>query len=243
MRYSHKVFIYRRRFHLFLTLFFSALSVCAILIFMKFNGISILELARDLLASSFRVAVAYLISVLIAIATAILVTRNKYIEDIFLPILDVLQSFPSFAILPVAILFLGKGDVTAIFFLVITILWPVLFNIISGVKSFRGDVAEASIVFGAAGFKKLRYFLIPALLPSIVIGSIIGWGEAWEAIVGAEIIGISSGVGAFLDKASKSGQTNVLVVGIIALLFFIFFLNKLIWLPFLKKATQYSTEE
>lgn len=243
MRYSHKVHIYRRRLQLFLTLFLSAFAVAILLVFIRLVKIEIGTLVVDLLASTYRVVVAYLISLAISILIALVVTKNRTLEDILLPILDVLQSFPSFAILPIAILWFGANDLTAIFFLIITILWPVLFNIVAGIKNIRGDVGEAAFVFGARGIKRIRYFILPAVLPAIVTGSIIGWGEAWEAIVGAEILGISRGVGAFLSDASKAGQVQVLVVGIIALLFFIFFLNKLIWLPLLRRSTQFSTEE
>ena len=85
--------------------------------------------------------------------------------------------------------------------------------------------------------------MLPGVFPAIVTGSIIGWGEAWEAIVGAEILGISRGIGAFLNDASRTGDTRVLTLGIVFLLFFIFFLNKIIWLPLLKRSTMYSSEE
>lgn len=243
MRYSHKVHIYRRRFHLAFTVSTLLLATVALFVAMHLLSVSPRILIFDLFASLYRVVIAYFISLLISIVLAILVTRNALVEDIFLPILDVLQSFPSFALLPIAILFLGSNDIAAIFFLVITIIWPVLFSIVSGVKNMRGDVGEAATVFGAKGAKKIRYFLLPALFPSIVTGSIIGWGEAWDAIVGAEIIGISTGIGAFLSTASKAGNARLLGFGIFALLFFVFFLNKLIWLPLLKKSTTYANEE
>ncbi len=201
MRYSHKVHIYRRQAHLRLTILASLAVVALLIFFVKINHISLGNLFVDLLASAYRVSVAYVISFCLSVIIGLLVTRNRTIEDIFLPILDVLQSFPSFAILPIAILYFGASDFTAIFFLVITILWPVLFNVVGGIKSIRGDVGEAAQVFGARGAKKIWSFLLPAILPSIVTGSIIGWGEAWEAIVGAEIIGISRGIGAFLNDA------------------------------------------
>lgn len=243
MRYSHKVFIYRRKSQLLITLALSILIIASVLVFVHLFNISLKLLLVDLLASSLRVAVAYLISLVISVLMAIAITRNIYLEDFFLPILDVLQSFPSFAILPIALLWFGASDLTAILFLVITILWPVLFSVVAGIKNIRGDVGEAAVVFGARGLKKIWHFLLPAVFPAIITGSIIGWGEAWEAIVGAEIIGISRGIGAFLDDASKNGQGRVLIVGIVVLLFFIFFLNKLIWLPLLKRSTEYTTEE
>ena len=243
MRYSHKVHIYRRGSQLRFTLVTSILAVGLLLLFVRLSNVSLGTLFVDLLASTYRVVIAYLISLVISVLMALIVTRNRTFEDFLLPVLDVLQSFPSFAILPIAILWFGASDVTAILFLVITILWPVLFNVVAGVKNMRGDLGEAARVFGAGGIKKLKYYLLPGVFPAIVTGSIIGWGEAWEAIVGAEILGISRGIGAFLNDASRTGDTRVLTLGIVFLLFFIFFLNKIIWLPLLKRSTMYSSEE
>lgn len=113
MRYSHKVFIYRRRFQLLLTLFLSALAVAILLVFIRLVKIEIGTLVIDLLASTYRVVIAYLISLAISILLALVVTKNRILEDILLPILDVLQSFPSFAILPIAILWFGASSLTA----------------------------------------------------------------------------------------------------------------------------------
>ncbi|HSX19141.1 MAG TPA: ABC transporter permease subunit, partial [Candidatus Saccharimonadales bacterium] len=234
---------YRRRFQLALTIGISLFATIILFVFMHVLKVAPGILIFDLLASLYRVVIAYFISLFISVFLAILVTRNPLVEDIFLPILDVLQSFPSFAILPIATLWFGASSLTAIVFLVITIIWPVLFNIISGIKNMRGDTSEAATIFGAIGIKRIWHFLLPALFPAIVTGSIIGWGEAWDAIIGAEIIGISTGIGAFLSNASKAGNGKVLAFGIIALLFFVFFLNKLIWLPLLKKSTQFSNED
>src|SRR3989344_7123966 len=154
MRYSHKVHIYRRGSQLRFTLVTSILAVGLLLLFVRLSNVSLGTLFVDLLASTYRVVIAYLISLVISVLMALIVTRNRTFEDFLLPVLDVLQSFPSFAILPIAILWFGASDVTAILFLVITILWPVLFNVVAGVKNMRGDLGEAARVFGAGGIKK-----------------------------------------------------------------------------------------
>ena len=197
---------------------------------------------RGFLLSFFRVIAAYLLSLFFAVPVGLLTVRSKALEAFLLPLLDLLQSFPSFAILPVAVLFFGPTSTTAIIFLFITIVWPILFNVVAGVKGIRRDLLEAAEIFGATGWKQLWYVQLPLLFPAIVTGSIVGWGEGWEAIVGAELIGISTGVGAYLYRVSNAGETKVLIAAMLLFLFLIFVLNKLIWLPLLKKATDYQTE-
>lgn len=241
MRYSHPVKIYRKRWHLVITFLVIVLPFLFIFIFSRLTGVEAQRVFIDLAASFMRVTTAYIISLFLAILFAVFLGQGK-IGSFFLPVFDVLQSFPSFALLPLLTFWFGIGSIAAIFFLVITIVWPIVFSIMSAIRMVRSDLEEAAYVFGARGFKKIFYFTLPVALPGLVTGSIVGLGEGWEAIVGAEIIGITPGIGGFLNAASVAGNIPVLSFGIIALLFFLFTINKLIFLPLLKRSHEYSHE-
>lgn len=189
---------------------------------------------RQLIMSSWRLFVAYIISGALALVLAILFSRGK-IGNIFLPIFDVLQSFPTFAMLPLAVYWLGPGNLTVILFLVITIVWPMLFAIISSQKIIREDWEEAATIYGATGWKRLIHFSLPISYPGFITGSIVGLGEGWEALVGSEIIvGLHGGLGQFFESNGTDGR--IVIFGVLALLMFIFSLNKLLWLPLLEKS-------
>lgn len=241
MRYSHPVKIYKKRWHLFLAFTTIVAPFIYIFIFSEFTGVKTSQVFVDLGASFMRVAAAYLISIILAIPMAFFLGQGKT-GDFFLPVFDVLQSFPSFALLPLLTVWFGVGNAAAIFFLVITMVWPILFSALSAIRLGRKDLEEAAFVFGARGLRKLFVFTLPLSLPGLVTGSIVGIGEGWEAIVGAEIIGVTPGIGGFLNEASMRGNIPVLSFGIIALLLFLFTLNKLIWIPLLKKSHDYSHE-
>ena len=198
------------------------------------------ELIIGLAASFLRLLVAFCISLALALPAALLITYSQKSEDFFLPLFDVLQSLPGLAILPLAIKVFGSSEVAAIFILVTAMLWSIMFALVSGIKNLRQDLVEAADVFGAKGVSKLWSFLIPGLFPSVVTGSIIAWGAGWEVIVGAELLGIKTGIGAFLNSAN--GNSTVLVIGIGALGILIFILNKMVWLPLLRKSSMYQNE-
>jgi ABC-type anion transport system duplicated permease subunit len=86
------------------------------------------------------------------------------------------------------------------------------------------------------------YFVFPISYPGLVTGSIVGLGEGWEAVVGAEIIvGIQSGgLGSFFSINSAS--SHLVIFGVLALLLFIFSLNKLVWLPMLERSHRLLSE-
>jgi len=173
---------------------------------------------------------------------SVIFLEHGKIGNFFLPVLDVLQSFPSFALLPILTIWFGIGNPAAIFFLVVTMIWPILFSTLSSIRTARADLKEAAEVFGARGIKKFLYFTIPVSFPGLIVGSVVGLGEGWEAIVGAEIIGVTPGIGGFLNAASVKGDIPVLAFGILALLIFLFSLNKIVWLPLLKRSHDYSHE-
>jgi NitT/TauT family transport system permease protein len=127
--------------------------------------------------------------------------------------------------------------------LIIAIIWPILFTIIGGIKNRREDLEEAATIFGAKGFKRLIYFTYPELSPSIVTGSIVGWGEAWEFIIGAELlVNARVGIGSYLGQLGNNKENLLLVFGILVLMILLFIINKLIWLPLLDKTTKYQSE-
>lgn len=233
--------IYRKRWHLVLTFFIAAAPFIFILFFSNTAGVEADRVFIDLSASFVRVLAAYAISFILAIILATLLGQGKA-RAIFLPIFDVLQSFPSFALLPLLTFWFGIGNLASIFFLVVTMIWPILFSTFSATQMVRQDLQEAAFIFGARGIKKFFNFTVPVSLPGLITGSIVALGEGWEAIVGAEIIGVTPGIGGFLNNASTRGEVEILAFGIIALLLFLFSLNKLIWLPLLHRSHEYSHE-
>ncbi len=202
------------------------------------SQISTSALLMDLGLSLYRLVVAYAISLVLAVGLAIMLGRGK-LGDFFIPIFDLLQNLPSFALIPVFVLLFGYTNKMAIIFAASSIVWPILFYVLSALRTAKTDFNEAATVFGATGLKRIFYYSIPLSFPAIVTGSIVGISIGWEAIIGIEIIGLSHGIGVFLNSAAQSDK-QILAFGIVALLLLVFSVNKLIWLPLLKKSQLYA---
>lgn len=242
MRYTHSFRIIRHRKHtLKISLTITGVLIVLILI-LGFTTLDAQKFFFGFFASLTRVIIAYFISLILALAIALIVASSKGIEGVSVPILDVLQSFPSFALFPLLALWFGRTTVVTIIILVITMIWPILFTILSAQKQIRRDLIEAARAFGANGEKYLIYVLFPLMFPAIVTGSIVGWGEAWEAIIAAEIIVKVPGVGTYLARSGENLNSSVLLIGILLLLMLLFILNKYIWLPLLNMSTKYQSD-
>ncbi len=223
--------IYHTKRHLALVMLFIIVPFIFFLLFSRFAQISIIKLLGDLASSFYRIIAAYLIAVILGWILAVSFYRGEK-AIVSLPIFDVLQSFPTFAALPLVTLFWGVSNFTVIFFLVGTMIWPIFFSTISSLKLIRRDWQEATEIFDLRGLSYLRYFLIPVSLPGVITGSIVGLGEGWEAVVATEIIiGIPVGLGEFFK--SFAHNPVITAFGILGFLILIFTINKLIWLQLL----------
>ncbi len=230
--HHHRSLIYRSRWHWIATLAIVAAPFFYLIIFSHLANIASGQLGADVLASLGRVIAAYIASVVLAWILAVIFSSGK-ISVIALPIFDVLQSFPTFALLPLAVLTLGPGETTIIFFLIITIIWPILFSIISSLKLIKNDWYEAVRIYRLRGWRYVRYFLLPASIPGLITGTIIGLGEGWEALIATEIIvHTPHGLGNFFQTFSQN--IPITTFGVLGFLLLVFSINHLIWLPLLE---------
>jgi len=242
MRYTHSLKLVTKRKHAFkISLVITGLLIILIL-FLGFTKLDAQKFFLGFLASLIKILIVYAIALFLALAISLMVTSSKSVEETSVPILDALQSFPAFALVPLLIIWLGKSNLVVVIILTIEMIWPILFTILSAKKQMRGDLMEAARSFGAKGWKYFSFVLMPLIFPAMITGSIVAWGEAWETIIAAEIIVGVPGVGSYLSASGETFQSTVLVIGIFLLMLILFILNKYIWLPLLNKSTKYQQE-
>ncbi len=242
MRYTHGLKIIRKRKHaLKISLVITGVLIVLIL-FLGFSALDAQKFFFGFFESLIRVGIAYVIAATLAFILSLIVSSSKSMENVIVPILDAMQAFPAFALAPLLIIWLGKTSGVVITILVIEMVWPILFTLLSGQKQIQEDLIEAAYSFGARGFKFFRFVQLPLLFPSLVTGSIVAWGEAWETIIAAEIIVNVPGVGSYLSQNGQDLNSRVLAIGILLLMMILFVLNKYIWLPLLNMSTKYQQE-
>ncbi len=215
-----------------MTIGFLLLPFVFFLFISEFAHIGVSTLLKDLSISFTRITIAYVIAALLGWLCAVAFYKGRQ-SNVALPLFDVLQSFPTFAALPLAVYAWGPTSFTVIFFLVFTILWPILFSLVSSLKMVKSDWEEAIKISQLSGWEYFRRFLWPISVPALIIGSVVGLGDGWEALVATEIVAKTRlGLGSFFQ--SYSTNLNVTVFGILGMLLFIFCLNKIVWLPLLE---------
>ncbi len=225
--------VYRSKAHLAGTIAIIVVPFLCLLYFSKVTHIESRVLFENLFISFLRMAAAYVLAAIIGWVLAIMFYRGRR-SDYFLPLFDVLQSFPTTAALPLAVLYWGKNNFTVIFFLAFCIIWPIFFSLVNTLRLLKPEWEESTKIGGLSNFQYLRSFLVPVSIPALITGSIIGLGDGWEALVATEIVvGIQMGMGQFFVRFAEN--STVTALGILAMLIVVFSINKIVWTPILER--------
>jgi len=237
-RIIHGFHLTRTKKHRRTTFLFVAIIVITIISIALYSGSSFGTLISALGLSLFRLTAAYLLSLIVAILIAVSVSDNK-IGDSLIPVFDLMQNLPSFALIPLFVLWLGYTNLMTIIFAATSIIWPILFYMLHALKAENKDKEDAAKVFGATGWKKMFFFSLPVAFPAAVTGSIVGFSIGWEAIIGVEIIGLANGIGPFINNPANIGN-KAMILGLSTLLLLVFLINRLVWMPLLRKSQLYA---
>lgn len=206
-----------------------------------FSSVSWTTLGIAVARTTYRLVLAYGIALALGAGIALLVGWSPFSDTLF-PFFDILQNIPSFALIPFFIYFFGLTDQMVIFFAVSSIVWPILFAVLTSIKNVHRDLNDAATIFGARGLKRIPYYLAPLSFPAILTGSIVGISIGWESIIGAEIIVNVYGFGAFIKTASVSGINQAAIAGVLIVLIIVFIINRMVWAPLLLESAKRYAE-
>lgn len=234
MRAYHHFSINRSTKHLLVVFSIILIPLILLFIFSLVSDISFLTILTDLGLSMWRLFIAFIIATILGWVLVVGLVRGKT-ENAALAFFDVFQSLPTFTILPLAVHFLGNSEWTIILFLTITIIWPIIFSIVSSLKQANRSWTEAVKISRVKGWHYMRYYLLPITAPGVVTGAIIGLGDGWEALIATELLlNTNMGLGPFFS--SFSDNSTMTVFGVLVFLSVVFTINKFIWLPLLEKS-------
>lgn len=237
---THHFAAYQTFRHFAVSFFLIALSAAILFLAGYFINAPWQTIASALGLSLGRLFAGYVLSLVVGVALALAIGASATLGVRALPIFDVLQNIPSFALIPLFIAFFGYGSLMIVLFAATSIVWPIMFYAASAILGARDELSDAAYVFGARGFNRIFHYLVPLSFPAIITGSIVGISIGWEAVIGGEIIAQTPGIGSFLNTAGDAGDNRLLAVGILALLFIVFIISRVVWVPLLRSARKYT---
>lgn len=127
-------------------------------------------------------------------------------------VVRVLRPIPGLAWVPFAILWFGVDQTAAVFIIAVGVFWIVFFAAQGAIRNVDRDLVELAEAFGfRSAREKLVKVLAPAAMPGILVGVRTALGQAWMAVVAAELFGVS-GLGQRMNQASSLLATDIVVV-------------------------------
>lgn len=193
--------------------------------------IPVLErLGSDLLDSNLPLAIAitmrrafvgFGLAILVGVLIGLAVVRSRSLRSAIGSLITGLQTMPSIAWFPLAILIFGLTE-TSILFVVVLGAAPAIANgLISGVDQIPRILLRAGYVLGARRFAKYRHVIMPAALPSFVAGTKQGWAFAWRSLLAGEllvIIAAQPSIGVKLQFAREFSDARGLLATMVVIL-------------------------
>ena len=174
-------------------------------------GVSDGSLFYGIATSMWRLVIGLSIAIgggmLLGIFMARVETVNQTIGSLVLG----LQSIPSVAWVPLAILWFGLSDSGIIFVTAIGAIFAVTINTYTGVKNIDPSFIEAARNMGAKGGQLVTTILIPAAFPYMISGFKQGWAFAWRGVIGAELLFSFLGLGFLLNVGRQLNDVSQVI--------------------------------
>ena len=169
-----------------------------------------------------RAILGFAIAIVIATPLGLAMARIPVLRSAIGPLLSGLQSLPSVAWVPAAILWFGIQP-TAIYFVVLLGSVPSIANgLVSGIDQIPPILPRVGKVLGAGQLASARHILLPAALPGYLAGLKQGWAFSWRSLMAAELIAgspeLGSGLGQFLENGRSLNDMSMVIAAIALIL-------------------------
>ena len=160
------------------------------------QGLSSGELLQRAAVSLNVLVKGYALGVVAAFVLTSLAVSSQLGRDVLSTLTSMFNPLPAIALLPLALLWFGLGQLSLIFVLVHSVLWPLALSTYTGFLGVPDTLRMAGRNYGLRGIRYIGFILVPAALPSILSGLRLSWAFAWRTLIAAELVfGTSSGQG------------------------------------------------
>lgn len=172
-------------------------------------------LATHVLSSLRRVLLGYALAIVTAIPLGILMGVSRRADGIVNPVFQLLRPIPALAWIPLAILWFGLGTEAQVFVVALAAFAPLVINTYTGVRIVNPVLIAAARVHGAKTWEVLTDVVIPGALPLIFTGLRVSLQVSWMALVAAELVGSTSGLGHVMIYGERDLNSAMIAAGMI----------------------------
>jgi NitT/TauT family transport system permease protein len=204
-----------------------------------------------------RLAVAYLISLVVSLLYGYLAANNRTAERLMIPLLDTLQSIPVLCFLPAVMvsmvtLFpaaqfgLELGSILLIF---TGQVWNMAFSVYSSLKSIPREMREAADLYGLSWWQRFLQLELPNASIGLIWNSMMSVAGGWFSLMVCEMFVLGDrdlrlpGLGSYLQSASNAGATGSIAWGLFTMIAVILLIDQIVWRPVIAWSEKFKFEQ
>ena len=162
-----------------------------------------------------RVALGFAFGAGAGLVLAVLAWLSRLGENAVDPPMQMLRTLPLFGLIPVFIVWFGIGELPKVLLIALGAAIPLYLNTFSGIRGVDAKLVEAGRSLGLSRAEMIRHIILPGALPQILVGLRQSLGVAWLALVVAEQINASAGLGFMISQATQFLRNDVIFVALL----------------------------
>ena len=174
-------------------------------------------LLMHLAVSLRRVLVGFSFSAFCGVILGIAMGRFKLVDAIFKPLFELVRPIPSVAWIPLAIVWFGIGETAKIYIIFMAGFVNITVNTYAGAKQVDEHMLGVAYMLGANEIQAFFRVVIPSCVPYIFAGMQVGLSTCWMAVLAAEMVSSTEGIGWTITAGQENGDMTQIFVGIIAI--------------------------
>ncbi|AUA58070.1 Bicarbonate transport system permease protein CmpB [Achromobacter spanius] len=188
---------------------------------------------QSLMGTLGRLGAGYSLALLAGIGFGLVAAVLFFFREVLRSAIVILQSIPSIAWVPLFLIVMGFGNTPIIVVVALSAFFPAALSVMNATESVQRVHVSAARVMGATRWGLVKRVYLPAVMPELITGAQLAFGNAWRALISAEmLIGFGKGLGRSLaysgEIADMTGvMTNILVIAVLAALIDQFVLENL----------------
>lgn len=172
------------------------------------------EITVSVLVSLRRVLIGMGISFVLAFLTSLLTAYRPNKAEYLRQIINFMRNVPPLAVISLLILWFGIGETPKIIVIVLASFFPIYMNISKGFQECDRKLIEVGRSMGFSEKKVFWKICLPYAREDILVGLRTGLGYSWRALIGAEMIAASSGLGYMIVYAQQMSRSDKVLIGI-----------------------------
>lgn len=181
------------------------------------NGYRDAPFYLHIFVSTARAVFAFFIATLIGIPLGLLMGRSPVLNAILDPFVQFLRPIPKIALIPLVVVWLGIGEESKFFLIFIATFLSMIVGASSASHNVPNGLIQAGQTMGLSSTAILFRIILPSSLPEIFTSIRLSIGIGWTALIAAEMVAATSGLGWMIINAGSYLRTDVVIVGIILL--------------------------